>query len=52
MLDNFYLHQKGVELNVLFIGMACEPAISFRINPRIREDSKGVCASTEALSYN
>ena len=42
MLDKIYLHQHGVELNFLFIGMASEPAISFQINPRILEDSKGV----------
>ena len=42
MLEKIYLHQNGVELNFLFIGMASEPAISFRINPRIREDSKCV----------
>ena len=42
MLEKIYLHQNGVELNFPFIGMASEPAISFRINPRIREDSKGV----------
>ena len=42
MLENSYLHQNGMELNFLLIGMASEPAISFRINPRIRKDSKGV----------
>ena len=41
MLEKIYLHQNGVELNFPFIGMASEPAISFRINPRIREDSNG-----------
>ena len=41
-LEKSYLHQNWVELNFLFIGMASRPAISFRINPRIREDSKGV----------
>ena len=43
MLEKNYLHQNGVELDFLFIGMVSEPAISFRINPRIREDSK-VCS--------
>ena len=42
MLEKSYLHQNGVELNFLFIGMASGPAISFWINLRIREDSKGV----------
>ena len=42
MLEKSYLHQNGVELNFLFIGMASGHAISLRINPRIREDSKGV----------
>ena len=44
MLEKSYLHQNGVELNFLFIGMASGHAISLRINPRIREDSKGVSA--------
>ena len=42
MLEKSYLHQNGVELNFLFMGMAPGPAISLRINPCIREDSKGV----------
>ena len=42
MLEKSYLHQNGVELNFLFIEMASGHAISLRINPRIREDSKGV----------
>ena len=42
MLEKSYLHQNGVQLNFLFIGMASGLAISLRINPRIREDSKGV----------
>ena len=42
MLEKMYFHQNGVELNFLFIGIASEPAISFRINPRFHEDSKGV----------
>ena len=42
MPEKSYLHQNGVELNFLFIGLASRPAISLRINPRIREDSKGV----------
>ena len=45
MLEKINLHQNGVEFNFLFIGMASEPAISFRINPRIREDSKGVATT-------
>ena len=50
MLKKSYLHQNGVELNFLFIGLASRPAISLRINPRIREDSKGVAArELEAL---
>ena len=44
MLEKSYLHQNGVELNFIFIEMASGPAISLRINPRIREDSKGVLA--------
>ena len=42
MLEKSYLHQNGVELNFLFIGLASRPAISLRINPCIRVDSKGV----------
>ena len=42
MLEKCYLHQNGVEFNFLFNGLASRPAISLRINPRIREDSKGV----------
>ena len=42
MLEKSYLHQNGVEFNFLFIRTASRPAISLRINPRIREDSKGV----------
>ena len=42
MLEKSYLHQNGVEFNFLFIELASRPAISLRINPRIREDSKGV----------
>ena len=37
-----YLHLNGVELNFLLIGMASVLTISFQINPRIREDSKGM----------
>ena len=48
MLEKSYLHQNGVELNFLFIGSASRPAISLRINPRIREDSKGVAPTTAA----
>ena len=47
MLEKSYLHQNGVELNFLFIGLASRPAISLRINPRIREDSKDVALSTD-----
>ena len=47
MLEKSYLHQNGIELNFLFIEMASGPAISASsINPRIREDSKGVLATT------
>ena len=42
MLEKSYLHQNGVEFNFLIIGLASRPAISLRINPRIRADSKGV----------
>ena len=44
MVEKSYLHQNGVELNFLLIGMASGPAISLRINPHIRKDSKGVMA--------
>ena len=46
MLEKSYLHQNGVELNFLFIGLASRPAISLRINPRIHEDSKGMLMLT------
>ena len=46
MLEKSYLHQNGVEFNFLIIGLASRPAISLRINPRIREDSKGVVLRT------
>ena len=36
MLEKINLHQNGIELNFLLIGMASEPAISFRINPHPR----------------
>ena len=48
MLEKSYLHQNGVELNFLFIGLASRPFISLRINPRIREDSKGVRTAAAA----
>ena len=53
MLEKSYLHQNGVEFNFLFIGMASRPAISLRINPRIREDSKGVAGAegSHGLGY-
>ena len=55
MLEKSYLHQNGVELNFFFIGLASRLAISLRINPRIRKDSKGVAGphsrSTIGLSF-
>ena len=42
MLEKSYLHQNGVELIFLLIGLASGPAISLRIYSRIREDSKGL----------
>ena len=50
MLEKRYLHQIGVELNFLFIGLASRPCISLRINPRIREDSKGVPVGQENVT--